>query len=224
METLYVKAIMEICQYCHRSFTMADFLMLKHHLAECTASMEVGNLSLLMESLCYVATQQPDENSIKAALGDTCSSAVQLLSGNDAPAIQTADKSHLLKAVVMLTGAVKALQSMESSALTTLLLPMVESVWGTLVTIFQVRFNDLDLVLSCCNFIQKIIKVLSKSLVNLDFFANLADSLVYCFKSNSANISCMQTFSYLCGQMGKESEEIKAVAVQKFDVVSELIL
>ena len=203
---------------------MADFLMLKSHLGTCTQSMEINNLSLLMESLCYVCTQQPDQASIKTALGDICSSAVQMLSVNDPQAIQAADKSHLLKAVVMLAGAVKALQGLDANALAQILLPMVESVCGTLVTIYQVRFNDQDLILSCCTFMQKTIKVLASSMVSLEFFSTLADSLVFCFKSNSANICCMQTFAYMCGQMGKESDAIKAVAVQKFDVVSELIL
>lgn len=62
-----------------------------------------------MESLCYVCTKQENEAALKAALGDICSIPLSFMNQIQADNLQTIEKSHLIKALSMITGAIKGL-------------------------------------------------------------------------------------------------------------------
>jgi len=101
---------------------------------------------------------------------------------------------------------------------------MIQSVWDKLMFILSVRANDKELILATCSLVQKSIGTLTKHMTSLEFFENLSSNLINCFKNNSGNMCCLQTFSHLCLKMGKSSDEMKQRAMMKFDVVCEMIL
>lgn len=57
LETLYVEAIMELCNYCPQCFGPQEFNLLKTHLTQGASAMSVKNVSSLVESICYVCTK-----------------------------------------------------------------------------------------------------------------------------------------------------------------------
>jgi hypothetical protein len=60
-----------------------------------------------------------------------------------------------MKALSMITGAVKAQADLEEEILVQTLLPMIESVWKKVMSILQFRWNDPELILTVCLLIQK---------------------------------------------------------------------
>lgn len=65
LEKLYVKTVMELCQACPQFFTLSEFQILKDHLNQNASEMSVTNLSLYVESVCYVCSKQPSVEQIK---------------------------------------------------------------------------------------------------------------------------------------------------------------
>ena len=124
----------------------------------------------------------------------------------------------------MITGAIKALRELSEAVLEQTLLPMIRSVWEQLMCILSLRALEKDLIVATCKLVQNSIGILAKSLISLEFFNNLSSNLINCFKSNSQNVCCLQTFSYLCLKMGRSSEELTQSAMMYFDAVFEMIL
>ena len=76
--------------------------------------MSVSNLSLYVESVCYVCSMQQTIDQKRQALIDVMSSPVSLIVGLKNKQLNEGD---LIKAVSMLTGAVKALSEMQKEEL-----------------------------------------------------------------------------------------------------------
>lgn len=77
------------------------------------------------------------------------------------------------------------------------------------MAMLTIKAQDTDLVATTCNLIQKAIGVLSNSIINLDFFNNLSQTLIASFRANFRNMCCIKTFAFLCKQTGRRSDEIK---------------
>jgi hypothetical protein len=67
--------------------------------------MSMKNVSSLMESVCYVCTKQGNDQAMKMALNDICLLPLSFMEQID---VQNVEKDHLMKALSMITGAVKA--------------------------------------------------------------------------------------------------------------------
>lgn len=109
----------------------------------------------------------------------------------------------------MITGAIRGLQELSETLLEQTLLPMIQSVWGKLMSILSLRALDSELIAATCNLVQKSIGILTKNMINLEFFNTLSSTLINCFRNNFRNMCCLQTFSYLCLKTGKSSDELK---------------
>ena len=64
-----------------------------------------------MESVCYVCTKQGNNEALKLALNDICFIPLSFL--NSIQDMATAEQDHLLKAISMITGAIKAQEDLE---------------------------------------------------------------------------------------------------------------
>ena len=197
---------------------------MKSHLTQGASTMSIKNVSSLMESICYVCTKQADENALKLALSDICSIPLAFMQQIQLTDLPTVDKSHLLKAVSMIAGALRALQELSEAVLEDTLLPMIQSVWEKLMGLLCTRAPDNDLIATTCNLINRSIGLLAKNVIGPEFFDSLSVNLITCFKSNPQNLCCLQTFALLCLKVGKSSEEMKQRAMMQFNVVCEMVL
>lgn len=93
----------------------------------------------------------------------------------------------------MLTGAVKALQTLPVETLQVTLYPMIQLSLDSLITIVsrehQLRLGK-DIILSSCNLIQKTISLLKDSLCCLQFFDVVTNALLSCLRVNPFNYLC----------------------------------
>jgi hypothetical protein len=186
--------------------------------------MSVKNLTSLMESTCYVCTKQQNVEHMKLALSDICGIPLSFMQSMSFEDIGSIDKDQLLKALSMIEGVIKALLDLEEAMLEQTLLPMIQSVWDKILGILRSRFNDKELITACCSLIQRALKAVGYKLLSYEFFENLSSHLILCFKSNASNITCLSTFSELCGEMGKANDQIKQCALQKQLELSEFTL
>lgn len=58
LETLYIQAIMELCQHCPSHIGEKEFALLRDHLTNNAASLQTRSTSDLMESLCCLCSHQ----------------------------------------------------------------------------------------------------------------------------------------------------------------------
>jgi len=177
-----------------------------------------------MESICYVCTKQEDENALKLALSDICSIPLTFMQEIQSEDLPNVDKSHLLKAVSMMTGAIRALQELSEAVLEQTLLPLIQSVWDKLMGLLCARALEKDLIATTCSLVNRSIGLLAKNVIGPEFFDSLSANLITCFKSNPQNLCCLQTFALLCLKVGKSSDEMKQRAMMQFIVVCEMVL
>ena len=64
-----------------------------------------------MESVCYVCTKQGNNEALKAALNDICFIPLSFM--EQIQDMGTVEQDHLLKAISMITGAIKAQEDLE---------------------------------------------------------------------------------------------------------------
>ena len=142
-------------------------------------------------------------------MGDVCSIPLSFMNQIDAQNIQNIDKLHLIKALSMITGAIKGLNELDQQLLEQTLLPIIQAVWDKLMAMLTIKAADTDLVATTCKLIQEAIRVLASSIINVDFFNNLSQALITSFRSNFKNLSSIQTFAFLCKETGRRSDELK---------------
>ena len=89
------------------------------------------HVGMLMEGVCTVCSVLPSDK-LPEAVSKTSRIAVSMLSHLDMAHINQISREELIKALVMLSGCVKALDHLPATVLKQALLPMIESVWDNL--------------------------------------------------------------------------------------------
>ena len=162
-ETLYTEASMEICNHCALSFTENNFNLLKTHIQSNYSSMSQKSLTSLMESIAFVCSKQANSQTQKAALIDILQSPISFISGHKDSFTQGESPISLIKAITMLTGALKGLTEMDNNTLSEILMSLIQTVWPKLLTIMECNPMQKEVVSSICIFLNKVISSLSES-------------------------------------------------------------
>ena len=106
--------------------------------------------------------------------------------------IQTADGApNLIKAISMITGAVKALKGTGQNVLAQTLLPVFQGIYGLLEQILTQRSDHKELITATCTLIQRAFSTLGNGLVSSALYTGFVSSLVKCFFQHSGNLSCL---------------------------------
>lgn len=148
-----------------------------------------------MEGICSVCSILQGDK-LGSAIHSTQQIAVNLILSIDPVSINSVDRDDLSKALLMLTGCVKALETLPFATLKPVLLPMISSVWPNLCKILEAKYQDVEVVEHICNLIQRILKALNLEVIPL--FESLSRTLIQVFAANPQNIKCLKMFSYAC--------------------------
>ena len=104
LEQLYVQAVMDLGYNCPDIFSEQDVFTLKNHLVTYSGAISNRNLQNLMESLCFICTRQKT----RQFLPDVIRIPIDFITQIPQEAIASTDQNHLMKLILMLTGAIKA--------------------------------------------------------------------------------------------------------------------
>lgn len=150
-----MKALMQLCLNCPGLFTQNEFAILKQHLSLNYSTMAMSNLQLYTEGVCFICSKQEHTSQIKQALADLLHEPLSYIQSFSLQA-QVTGSQNLMKAIFMLTGAVKALQTLPIETLQVTLFPMIQQSLNSMIAIIsqehQLRLGK-EIVLSSCNLI-----------------------------------------------------------------------
>lgn len=108
LQTLYIKAIMELCHYCPSVLGENEFALLRDHLTTYAENLQVTSTSDLMESLCCVCSHQADPLVLQQSFNNIAQIPVDFLNSIQSGDAAQVDRQHLVRAIAMVRGALKA--------------------------------------------------------------------------------------------------------------------
>lgn len=163
LQILYIEAIMDLCQHCPSEIRENEFALLRDHLTVYAENLQIRSTSDLMESLCCVCSHQADPQVLQQSFNNIAQIPVNILNSVQNGQVTQVNRQHLIKAIAMVQGSLKATLHLPDGLLSLTVAPMLKSMWDSLNLIIQKRCHEKDLMQAACALIQTSIAIVVKS-------------------------------------------------------------
>lgn len=173
-----------------------EFNLLYTFLSENFRNLKSDYLGVLTEAVCSLCSALPAEQ-IPIAITQTSSVTLQLFGGMDISNIANVDRFDFARAIIMLTGQIKAFDGVSPDILAQSLLPLIVYIWPLLCSALENLAMDSDLVTVVCNLMSKMLHALKHHMSAC--FLQLSRSLFVCFnQAPNKNFNCLRVFCQGC--------------------------